>query len=77
MTLAQATELKLTLRGCTKSWLVRFYDLDGLQALVDMLSAFQSLSDKTEEEMRIQYELLKAVKAAMNNQVIRSLFDRR
>jgi len=69
LTLQQANELKLTLRGCSKSWLVRFYDLGGLQALVDMLSAFQSLSDKTDEEMRIQYELLKAVKAAMNNQV--------
>src|SRR5690606_5005179 len=73
LTLQQATELKLTLRGCSKSWLVRFYDLGGLQALVDMLSAFQSLSDKTDEEMRIQYELLKAVKAAMNNQVPPSL----
>lgn len=69
LTLAQATELKLTLRGCSKSWLVRFYDLGGIDALVDMLSTFQAMADKTEEEMQIQFELLKAVKAAMNNQV--------
>jgi hypothetical protein len=69
VSLDQAMDLKVTLRGCSKAWLVKFYDLGGLQALVDMLTAFQSLTDKTDEELRIQCELLKALKAAMNNQL--------
>ncbi|KAG5189667.1 hypothetical protein JKP88DRAFT_347642 [Tribonema minus] len=63
------SELKVTLRAATKTWLEHFYDAGGLTALVMKLSDVEVIESKTDEDVRIQVELLKCLKASLNNQL--------
>jgi hypothetical protein len=64
----QAIKIKETIKVASKSWLLQFLKTDGLQNLAAMLLKYQALEEKEPIELRIQYELLLSIKAAMNSQ---------
>jgi hypothetical protein len=66
--LDKISELKITLRGATKAWLEGFYEAGGLTALVMKLSDVEGIEEKADEDVQIQVELLKCLKASLNNQ---------
>eukprot|EP00602_Paraphysomonas_sp_CaronLab_P002468 CAMPEP_0185037280 /NCGR_PEP_ID=MMETSP1103-20130426/31445_1 /TAXON_ID=36769 /ORGANISM="Paraphysomonas bandaiensis, Strain Caron Lab Isolate" /LENGTH=549 /DNA_ID=CAMNT_0027575185 /DNA_START=91 /DNA_END=1737 /DNA_ORIENTATION=+ len=68
ISLEHTMRVKDTIKVASKAWLHHFLKMDGLQNLVSMLVKFQSMDDKEPNELRIQYELLLSVKAAMNSQ---------
>eukprot|EP00752_Nemacystus_decipiens_P009913 g8845.t1 len=67
--LDEIKDLKLTLRAASKNWLVEFYEAGGLTALVMNLSDVEVIEDKTDKDVQLQVELLKCLKASLNNQL--------
>lgn len=68
ITAEQAIKIKESIKVASKSWLLQFLKTDGLQNLAAMLLKYQGLEEKEPIELRIQYELLLSIKAAMNSQ---------
>ncbi len=58
----------MTLRAASKYWLECFYEAGGLTALVMKLGDVESIDEKSELDVQIQVELLKCLKASLNNQ---------
>ncbi|CAN0126172.1 unnamed protein product, partial [Phaeothamnion confervicola] len=53
----------------SKEWLEDFYEAGGLTALVMKLSDVEVIEEKTDMDVQIQVELLKCLKASLNNQL--------
>ena len=68
ITAEQAIKIKEAIKVASKAWLMHFLKSDGLHNLTAMLLKYQGLEDKEPIELRVQYELLLSIKAAMNNQ---------
>ena len=68
ITAEQAIKIKEAIKVASKPWLLQFLKTNGLQNLAAMLMKYQGLEDKEPIELRIQYELLLSIKAAMNSQ---------
>lgn len=67
-TLDMSIKVKDAIKAAKSNWLPTFFELGGLSGLLLQLVKVQGLSDKTQDEMRIQFELLLAVKSVMSNQ---------
>jgi hypothetical protein len=69
LTIEQAKEVKEVLKTANKQWLVQFLKSKGLHLLSSQLVSFHTNPDVLAGGTAIQYELLLAVKSAMNSQV--------
>ena len=73
ITLDSAIEIKKSLQSASEDWLNSFLLIDGMKQLVNTLTFINCIPDKNVENHRIQYELIRAIKAAM--QIQRGLED--
>jgi hypothetical protein len=65
--IALAGDLKLQLRASSGAWLSEFFRLGGLRALVERLADIASMDERGDQELLLQSELLKCLKAATNH----------
>ena len=68
MTLDQAREIRKAMQIASDSWLHSFIEIGGLKVIIGTLASINGIANRNTDKLRIQYELLKAVKAAMNVQ---------
>jgi len=69
LTIEHAKEVKDILKTANKQWLIQFLKANGLHLLSSQLVNFHTNPDALAGGTAIQYELLLAVKSAMNSQV--------
>jgi hypothetical protein len=72
MTVDEMVHLRVTLNGCTISWLKNFFEQGGLvyllRNLIDLEKKFQ-LTKKSEKDMQIQLEILRCLQAMLKTKV--------
>ena len=64
----QVEALKLTMRAADSEWLDDFYNAEGLRVIVERLGEIECLVNKEDDDLRLQSELLKCLKAGMNHE---------